>query len=382
MSNEVFDGNYRFNLKDFLFKILSGSAQGILIGVLPSAILKYVLRPFIQDGMQWAMNLNAILVLFSSFIPLLIGLAIAMQFKMKALDVGVLTIAVGAASGSIKWATAPAGFVNPITGVASKAPANVYLASGAGDVINAMIVAAIGVLVIWLVYKYLWGFGALAIILSPLVIGGGVGLLGLTIAPAVAHVTTWLGDMVQYFTTLLPLPMSILIAMAFSFIIITPVSTVGIALAISLAGLGSGAAGVGVVATTVVLLINSVKVNKKGTSVAIFLGAMKGMMPSVFKRPQMILSFLLTAAISAIPVAMFNVQGTPTTAGFGWIGMVSPIQSSVMDTADKAFQTHTVSPMIAILTFFVVPIVAGFFSDFLFTKVIKIYKPTDLQQEL
>ena len=80
MSNEVFDGNYRFNLKDFLFKILSGSAQGILIGVLPSAILKYVLRPFIQDGMQWAMNLNAILVLFSSFIPLLIGLAIAMQF--------------------------------------------------------------------------------------------------------------------------------------------------------------------------------------------------------------------------------------------------------------------------------------------------------------
>lgn len=382
MNNEVFDGNYRFNLKDFLFKILAGSAQGILIGVLPSAILKYVLRPFIQSGLHWAISLNAILVLFSSFIPLLIGLAIAMQFKMKALDVGVLTIAVGAASGSIKWAVAPAGFVNPVSGVALKAPASVYIAAGAGDVINAMIVSAIGVLVIWLVYKYLWGFGALAIILSPLVIGGGVGLLGLTIAPVVGNVTTWLGNLVEYFTTLLPIPMSILIAMAFSFIIITPVSTVGIALAISLAGLGSGAAGVGVIATTVILLINSVKVNKKGTSIAIFLGAMKGMMPSVFKRPQMILSFLLTAAISAIPVALFNVQGTPTTAGFGWIGMVSPIQSSVMDTADKAFQTHTVSPMIAILVFFVVPIIAGLLSDFLFTKVIKLYKPTDLQQEL
>ena len=382
MNNATFDGNYRLSVKDFFFIVLSGSAQGILIGVLPSAILKYVLLPFIQNGANWAIQLSAILTLFSSFIPLLIGLCIAMQFNMKPLDVGVLTIAVGAASGSIKWATAPVGWVNPVTGAANKVAGNVFIAAGAGDVINAMIVAAIGVIVVFLIAKYLWGFGALAIILSPLVVGGGVALLGHTIAPYVAFVTTWLGDMVHYFTTLLPLPMSILIAMAFSFIIITPVSTVGIALAISLAGLGSGAAGMGVVATTVVLLINSIKANKKGTSIAIFLGAMKGMMPSVFARPQMIISFLVTAAISAIPVAMFKIQGTPTTAGFGWIGMVSPIQSTRIEAADKIFQTHAVGWGVAILAWFVVPVVVGFLVDLFFTKVVKLYKPSDLKQEL
>jgi uncharacterized membrane protein len=380
--SDFFDGSYKLTVKDFFFKVLSGSAQGILIGVLPSAVLKYVLRPFVQGGMTWAMDLSAILTLFASFIPVLIGVAVAMQFKMKPLDVGVMGIAVGAASGSIKWATAAAGFVNPVTGVKSTVPGTVFIAAGAGDVINAMLVSALGVLAIWLVSKYLSGFGSVAIILSPLVIGGGVALIGKELAPYVGMVTTWIGDAIKAATELQPYPMSIVIAMAFAFIVITPVSTVGIALAISLAGLGAGAASAGIVATTVILLINSAKVNKKGTTVAIFLGAMKGMMPSIFKKPVMILAFLLAAAVSGIPAAMFNVQGTPTSAGFGWIGMVGPIQSVVMDSADKVYQTHTISPMIAVIVWFVVPVIAAFIADFLFTKVFKLYAPEDLAQEL
>lgn len=382
MTSTVFDGSYELKFKDFFFKVLSGSAQGILIGVLPSAVLKYIIRPFVQNGMGWAIDLSAILTLFSSFIPLLIGLAIAMQFNMKALDVGVMAIAVGAACGSIKWASVPAGFENPITQVKTTAPSTVYIAAGAGDVINAMIVAAIGVLVIWLIAKYLGGFGSLAIILSPIVVGGGVGLIGKEIAPYVGEITTWIGKMVQLATDLQPLPMTIIIAMAFAVIIVTPVSTVGIALAITLSGLGSAAAGVGIVATTVVLLINSIKVNKKGTSVAIFLGAMKGMMPAVFRKPIMLLSFMVAAGISALPISMMNVQGTPTSAGFGWIGFVSPIQSVVRDAADKAFQTNVIGVIPAILIWAIIPIIAGIVVDLLFTKVLKLYKPEDFEQEM
>jgi uncharacterized membrane protein len=382
MTSAVFDGSYELKFKDFFFKVLSGSAQGILIGVLPSAVLKYIIRPFVQNGMGWAIDLSAILTLFSSFIPLLIGLAIAMQFNMKALDVGVMAIAVGAACGSIKWASVPAGFENPITQVKTTAPSTVYIAAGAGDVINAMIVAAIGVLVIWLIAKYLGGFGSLAIILSPIVVGGGVGLIGKEIAPYVGEITTWIGKMVQLATDLQPLPMTIIIAMAFAVIIVTPVSTVGIALAITLSGLGSAAAGVGIVATTVVLLINSIKVNKKGTSVAIFLGAMKGMMPAVFRKPIMLLSFMVAAGISALPISMMNVQGTPTSAGFGWIGFVSPIQSVVRDAADKAFQTNVIGVIPAILIWAIIPIIAGIVVDLLFTKVLKLYKPEDFEQDM
>lgn len=353
-----------------------------MIGVLPSAVLKYVIRPFVQSGMGWAVDLSAILTLFSSFIPMLIGLAIAMQFNMKSLDVGVMAIAVGVACGSINWASVPAGFKNPITGVTTTSPSTVYMASGAGDVINAMIVAAIGVLVIWLIAKYLWGFGSLAIILSPIVVGGGVGLIGKEIAPYVGEVTTWLGKMVQLATDLQPLPMTIIIAMAFAVIIVTPVSTVGIALAITLSGLGSAAAGVGIVATTVVLLINSFRVNKVGTTIAIFLGAMKGMMPSVFKKPIMLFSFMAAAALSALPISFLNVQGTPISAGFGWIGFVSPIQSVVRDAADKVFQSNVIGVMPAILVWAIVPIIAGIVVDLLFTKVFKLYKPEDFKQEI
>ncbi|MFR4253590.1 MAG: PTS sugar transporter subunit IIC [Weissella confusa] len=379
MTSEFFDGSYELKLKDFFFKVLSGSAQGILIGVLPSAVMKYILKMF--GTAQWALDLSAILTLFSSFIPLLIGVAIAMQFRMKALDVGVMAIAVGAASGSIKWAVAPKGFVNPITGAPQVG--NVYIAAGAGDVINAIIVAAVAVLVIWLVSRYLAGFGSVAIILSPIVIGGGVALFGRAIAPYVAYITTWVGDAVRLATDLQPLPMSIAIAMAFSFIIITPISTVGIALAITLSGLGAGAAGAGVVATTVILLINSWKVNKKGTTVAIFLGAMKGMMPSVFKKPVMILAFLIAAAITAIPVALFNVQGTPTSAGFGWIGMVSPLQSMfTFDAAEAEIVKHTINFVQFLIVWFIVPAIAGFAVDFLFTKILKLYSPSDFEQEM
>lgn len=372
---EIFNGTTRLNLKDFFFKVLTGSAQGILIGVLPSAIMKNVLKFSGLIDTSFGMNFSAILTLFQSFIPILIGLAIAMQFKMKALDVAAVAIATGAASSSFKW------YFNQENPMTHKPATPLFIAGGAGDVINAMIVSSIAVLIIWLIARYLNGFGSIAIIFTPLV-AGLIGWFGFVIAPYVAKVTTAIGEVVSNFTALQPIPMSILIAMAFSIIIITPVSTVGIALAISLAGLGAGAAGVGVVATTIVLLINSVKVNKPGVSIAIFLGAMKGMMPSVFKKPVTMLSFLLTAAISAIPVALFNAQGTPQTAGFGYIGMVSPLQSFILDAPDKEWITHVISGFDALIVWFIVPVIAAFISDFIFSKLLKLYKPSDFMQEL
>jgi len=378
-----FSGATELRLKDFFFKVLSGSAQGILIGVLPSAVMKYIIQYSGLGATDFGANLSAILTLFTSLIPFLIGMAVALQFKMKSLDVGVVAVATAVASGSIKWATAPAGFTNPVTGLKSIAPANVYIASGAGDVINAMIVAAIAVLVTWLVSRYLKGFGSVAIILSPIIVGGGVGLIGKYIAPYVGLVTTEIGDLVATFTKLAPIPMSILIAMAFAIIIITPVSTVGIALAISLSGIGSGAAAMGVVATTIVLLINSWRVNKPGVTIAIALGAMKGMMPSVFAKPVTMLPFLLTAAISGIPVALFNIQGTPVTAGFGYIGLVSPIQSMVKDPSVPAsVMNHFINPIVALIAWLIVPIIAGFIAQFVFSKLLKLYSPMDFQQDL
>ena len=372
----TFDGSQVLHLKDFFFKVLSGSAQGILIGVLPSAVMKYLLKYSGLLNTPIGADFNAILTLFQIMIPALIGMAIAMQFGMKALDVGVIALATIAASGSIKWLV---NGINPITHAKS---APLFIAGGAGDVINAMLTAGLAVFAIWLVAHFLNGFGSVAIILSPIVIGGGIGLIGKLLAPSVGLVTTLIGETIATFTKLAPLPMAMLIAAAFAVIIITPISTVGVALAISLAGLGAGAAAMGIVATTIILIINSWQVNKPGVTVAIFLGAMKGMMPAVFKKPVLILAFIVAGALSAISVVLFNIQGTPTTAGFGWIGMVAPIQSMVIDSADIGFMQHTIHPIIALISWFILPSIIAFTVNWLFVYVLKLYSAQDFQQNL
>lgn len=380
---EIFSGQENLHIKDFFFKVLSGSAMGILIGVLPSAVMKYIIQYSGMGDTAWGADFSAILTLFTSMIPFLIGMSVAMNFKMKVLDTGVVALATMVASKSVVWGMVKAGTVNPVTHKVVAAPTRMYMAAGAGDVINAMIVAALAVFVTWLVARYLGGFGSVAIILSPILVGGGVGLIGKEIAPTVGKFTTWIGDLVESFTKLAPVPMAILIAMAFAVIIVTPISTVGIALAINLTGIGSGAAAMGVVATTIVLLINSWSVNKRGTTIAIFLGAMKGMMPSVFKKPVTLLPFMFAAAIAGIPVALFNVQGTAITAGFGYIGMVSPLQSMIKDAAiPSSVMDNFVSPFVALIVWVIVPIVAGILAQLVFSKWLKLYQPSDFKQEL
>lgn len=383
MSNQEFSGKKSLNVKDFFFKVLSGSANGILIGVLPAAVMKYIIQYSGIGTTEWGANFSAILTLFTSMIPFLIGMAVAMNFKMKVLDTGVVALATMVASNSILWGTTKVGATHPITGKVLPAAKTVYMAAGAGDVINAMLVSAIAVFVIWLVSRYLNGFGSVAIVLSPILIGGGVGLIGKEIAPSVGKITALIGDMVESFTKLAPVPMAILIAIAFSVIVITPVSTVGIALAINLSGIAAGAGAVGVVATTIVLLINSWSVNKKGTTVAIFLGAMKGMMPAIFKKPMTLIPFMFAGALSGIPVALFNVQGTPVTAGFGYIGMVSPLQSMIKDASiPSSVMNHYISPMVALIVWVIVPLLAALLAQFIFSKMLKLYQPSDLKQEL
>lgn len=101
MTSQTFDGSYKLTFKDFFFKVLNGSAQGIIIAVCPSAIVKYMLLPFVNSGQAWAMDLNAILVLFCSFLPIIIGVLTALQFNMRPLDVGVMAIAVGLQQGRL-----------------------------------------------------------------------------------------------------------------------------------------------------------------------------------------------------------------------------------------------------------------------------------------
>lgn len=223
-----------------------------------------------------------------------------------------------------------------------------------------MITSAVAIILLMLIDDK---FGSSSIIGLPIVVGVGAGVIGMATYPFVTQITFAVGNVINTFTELQPILMAVLISVSFATLIISPITTVGIGLAIGLNGVAAGAAAMGVAATTIVLVVNSWKVNKSGVTLAIALGGMKMMMPNLFKTPIILLPCLFTATISGVAAALFNVAGTPASAGFGLVGLVGPLAS--LDAGLNIF--------ILILVWFVIPVISAFVSQFLFEKALKLY---------
>lgn len=345
--------NEKLTFKIFLNNILAGTATGIIVGLIPNAVVSAVLKLFGQNAIT--SSINHALLIFQCATPLLIGALIAIQFKMAPLDVAIVGAAAYVGSGVTK-------FIPQIVSPATKAP-GVFISAGTGDLINTMITSGLAVGLLLLVGQK---FGSVKIVAAPILIGGGAGWIGMLILPYVSKITTWLGSLINSFTNLQPIFMCILIACMFAILIISPISTVAIGMAIQLNGLSAGAAAMGVAVTTIVLVVHSWRTNKSGVTLAIALGAMKMMMPNLFRHPIILLPTLITAVVSAIPVALFHVSGTPASAGFGLVGLVGPLAS--LD-AGKA----SISLVMALIVWIVIPAVVALVCRFVFEKVLHVY---------
>ncbi|MEY8459119.1 PTS sugar transporter subunit IIC [Lactococcus ileimucosae] len=327
---------------DFVNKVLNGTAIGIIVGLIPNAVLAALLK--VLGKAPLLDTLGQVVLIFQMATPLLIGALIALQFGFNPMQMSVVAGAAFVGSGVIRF--------NP----AVKA----YVGSGTGDIVNTMLTAALAVIMVKLLSHR---FGSVGIVLNPIIIGAGSGFLGLLLLPYVVRITTAIGAGINSFTTLQPILMSILISCSFALLIISPLSTVAIGMAIQLSGVSAGAAAMGVAATTLVLVVNSWRVNKSGVTVAIALGAMKMMMPNLFRHPIIMLPCLFTAIISAVPVALLSISGVPSSAGFGLVGLVGPLASLEAG----------LSLPLAFLTWFIVPIAAALLAQFIFEKLMKLY---------
>lgn len=335
-------GKEKMTTKVFFNKLLAGTAQGTIIALIPNAVLGAILKYFAHiDIIQMIIHAGQI---FQAATPLIIGALIAKQFDLSPAKMMIVGGAAFAGAGVIKFDPEVAGFI----------------AAGTGDIINIMITAAFAV---WLMHLIGSKFGSVEIIALPIVVGIGAGLFGMLIYPYVTQITVAIGKVINNFTAFQPVVMSILIACSFAALIISPITTVAIGMAIQLNGVSAGAGAMGIAATTIVLVINSWKVNESGVTLAVALGGMKMMMPNLFKYPIILVPCLFTATISAIPVALLNISGTPQSAGFGLVGLVGPLAS--LDAG--------LNLLMIIICWFVIPIIAGIFSKFLFEKVLKLY---------
>lgn len=334
----------KMSIKDFSNKILTGMSIGIVVALVPSALLGEIAK---------ALDLQSIVEITGfagKMLAVIMGLCIAMQFKMTPIQSGTLAITTIIGSGAIKM----------VDGTS--------VLAGMGDVINAGITATLATLLILFIGNKLKAY---TMLLVPTIVITLVGFIGLQILPYVSSLTTYLGEMVGMFTNLQPILMGILISVTFAFLIISPVSTVGVAMAISLSGIGSGAANLGICAAGFGLAIAGFKQNGLGSSAAHFLGSPKIQMANFVKKPRMILPILANAAVLGALGSIFGIEGTPSSAGFGFSGLIGPINHL------NIVGYNVINIIICALLFCILPIFLGCVFKYIFVDRTKFVQEED-----
>lgn len=337
---------------DFFNKLLNGVAFGIVIGLIPNAILGEVFKALLNVSPIFKTALFVVQTVQSA-VPVLIGCLVAVQFAFTPIEVATLGATTFISSGVVKTIT-----VNN---------ASVVQLAGIGDLINIILVATVATLVIQSLKGRL---GSLAMILTPLIVVTVIGSLGYMALPYVSEISKAIGAAIKNFTQLQPLLMSILISTSFAVIIISPLSTVAIGIAIGLAGLSSGAANMGIATCAMTLVCGSIQVkNKMGVTLAVFFGSMKLFIPNWMRHPIINIPIILNGILGGFIAYFFNIQGTPQSSGFGFSGLVGPIAAYKYMTQDPIVRL-----LLLFIAYFVLTTLGAMLIDFVCVKVLKLYK--------
>lgn len=346
-------------LKEFIFKVLNGTAIGIVVALIPNAVLSALLKPLASNYEIAGILLNSVIIM-QALVSVIIGVMVGLQFGFNPMKSVIIGAAAFISSGVVKSTT---------LSLADGSTKTLFTIAGTGDLINVMLFSAVAVLVTMYLGDKL---GSVTIVFQPIIAGAVVGLIGLIALPYVSTITTGIGSIIKYFTTVQPLLMSILITISFAIIIISPISTVAIGIAVGLEGLSSGAANMGVVVTAAVLIVGSIYAkNKTGVTVALAFGAIKMMIANIAKYPIMYVPIIFTAIISGIGVKYLVIQGIPTTAGFGHVGLIGPIKAYELLVSSNI---SSVEALIRILIAYTIPFIVAFIAHILFSKILKLYK--------
>ncbi|AID01788.1 PTS transporter subunit IIC [Staphylococcus xylosus] len=332
--------------KQFFTNILQAVGAGVVIALLPNALLGELLK-FFKEGNQLLESIYQLVVLIQSFMAFIIGVLAAHQFKFNGAGAAMVGVSAMLGSGAVK-----------IT-------ADGFVLNGIGDIINTILIVIVACFLYLLLRDKL---GSLEMIILPVLIPVISGVIGLYTLSYVSNVTKGLGHVVSSFTELNPMLMSILICITYSLLMVTPISVVAIATAIGLSGLGSGAANMGIVAACVTFLFGSIRVNSVGVNLVLIIGAAKMMIPVYFKHLIIAVPLTINGIIGGLIAYFIGIHGTPMSAGFGYTGLVGPI---------NAFNRMDGDPMtniiLLIFGYFIIPFVAAFFVHELCKKFIAKY---------
>ncbi|RIO19892.1 PTS transporter subunit IIC [Staphylococcus saprophyticus] len=332
--------------KQFFSNILQAVGAGVVIALIPNAMLGELLKFFKEDN-QLLESVYQLVVLIQSFMAFIIGVLAAHQFKFSGAGATMVGVSAMLGSGAVKITS------------------NGFMLNGIGDIINTILVVMVACFLYLILQNKL---GSLEMIILPVVIPVVSGIIGIYTLGYVSNVTKGIGHLVSSFTELNPMLMSILICVTYSLLMVTPISVVAIATAIGLSGLGSGAANMGIVAACVTFLFGSIRVNGAGVNLVLIIGAAKMMIPVYFKHLIIAVPLVINGIIGGLIAYFIGIQGTPMSAGFGYTGLVGPINAFNRMDGDPV-----INIILLIFGYLIIPFVAAFFVHELCKKFIGSY---------
>lgn len=339
-------------MKDFFNKLLTGMSLGIVVCLIPNALVGEILKLMIQHFPTIAPFLQTILnvtLIAMSLLPVVIGVMIGIQFKLTPIQMASVGLATMVGSGVITFSE---------TGMTM---------AGIGVVINIGITAGLAVVFVQFLGNKLKDYTLLLMPALSLFIPGLVGLL---ILPYVKSGADVVGIGIATLTSLQPVLMGMLIAMIFSILIISPISTIGVATVIMLSGVSAGAANLGVCASGVGMAIASYRANNFGTALA-HVASAKIQMRNFFMKPKIAFPAILTAGILGALAGVFRIVGDPYSAGFGLAGFVGPLKYLSLE----GWTSYNV--IVTVMLFIVLPVVLNLTFLKIFDKKLNWIKSED-----
>lgn len=340
-------------IKKFIINVLNGTSLGIVITLIPSALVNQLLPLF--SGNAFAQQIGFMTTLSQCALPIVSGFAVGQILKLSTID-----------AGSIALAT----FVS--AGVVTSSPKGMTIA-GTGVILNIILVAFLSTIIVQLTKQRL---GHLKMLLQPLltlIIAGGIGLA--TLEP-LRNVQTYVGELVAYATDLTPILMGALLGIIFAFLIVSPLSSVGIGMAIGLAGVGSGAANAGITVASFTLAAMGSSVNPLGGTLAHFVGSPKIQMANMLTKPKLFIPTSIGAGIMGAIATLLNIKGTAFSAGFGFSGLIGPL--TAYSQSDKSI----LAIIFVLLVFVILPVLLALLLKYIFIQHFGWIKAEDLKLTL
>lgn len=283
MSKKNDNGNYFVNS-------LNGMAYGFFCSLIVGTLLKqFGTLLHLEQLITWGS-------MASFLMGPAIGIGIAYVLDMKGLN--LITALIAGAIGAGTFTS---------NGVVVGNPIGAYVA----------VVAAVEIT------KFVQGKTAVDVLIVPITSILVAGVVTLFVAPYVSQLITWIGDLINYASTMQPILMGTIVAVLMGMALTGPISSTAIGVMLGLSGVAAGAALAGCCAQMIGFAVMSIEDNDVGGVIAIGLGTSKLQFKNVVKNPRVWIPPLIAGMITGpIAAAILKISCTPVGSGMGTCGLV------------------------------------------------------------